>query len=393
MARTALISGAGVAGCCLAWWLARAGFEVTLLEQAPEPRKGGYVIDFWGDGYDIAERMGLLPALQQQATHITQFRVVDADNHRISGMDQSVFGRLAGHRYMSLPRSALARALYDAASGRVETLFGDSIQAMQDDGAGVAVMLGGSRRRFDLVFGADGLHSNVRRLVFGPEDGFESYLGYYAAAFTAYGYQPRSEGSYTAYGVPGRQIARIALSGGRTVFLLVFAQDKPLDIKHDDHAAHRALLRERFSGIGWESAAILERLDTCDDLYCDRVSQIVMPCWTRGRVALLGDACACPSLLAGQGSALAMVEAYVLAGELKAACDDFSAAFTAYQSQLQPFLTGKQAAARSFARDFVPSSHFGLWLRNMAMNLLGLPFLAELAFGGQLRDRYRLKDY
>lgn len=393
MARTALISGAGVAGCCLAWWLARAGFEVTLLEQAPEPRKGGYVIDFWGDGYDIAERMELLPALRRQATQITQFQVVDAENRKISGMDQTVFTRLAGSRYMSLPRSALARALYDAASDEVETLFGDSIQAMHDDGAGVAVTLGGSQRRFDLVFGADGLHSNVRGLAFGPEDNFESYLGYYAAAFTADGYQPRSEGSYIAYGVPGRQIARIALSEGRTVFLLVFSQDKPLDFLHGDTAAQTALLRERFNGIGWESDAILERLETCDDLYCDRVSQIAMPAWTRGRVALLGDACACPSLLAGQGSALAMVEAYVLAGELKGAGGDFARAFAAYQTQLQPFLAGKQAAARSFARDFVPSSRFALWLRNTAMNLLSLPFLAEIAFGGQLRDRYRLKDY
>lgn len=393
MAKTALIPGAGIAGCCLAWWLARDGYKVTLLEQAPEPRKGGYVIDFWGSGYDIAERMGLVPVLRQQATHITSLRIVDDHNRKISGMDQKMFNRLAGGRYMSLQRSALAHTLYDSVAADVETLFGQSIRAMREDGSGVAVTLGQDQRRFDLVFGADGLHSNVRHLVFGPESDFETYLGYYAAAFTAEGYQPRSEGSYTAFGVPGRQIARIALPDGRTVFLLVFAQDQPLDLPHGNVPAQKALLRERFEGIGWESTAILERLAICNDLYCDRVSQIIMPEWTKGRVALLGDACACPSLLAGEGSALAMAEAYVLAGELKAAGGDFARAFAAYEKQLMPVIERKQAAAHDFARSFVPTSHLSLWLRNLTLNLLALPFLAEFAFRGQFRDRYQLKAY
>ena len=182
-----LVSGAGVAGSCLAWWLDRYGYRVTLVEQAPEPRTGGYVIDFWGLGYDVAEKMGVLDELRRHDLKVQEFRIVNRVGRRISGFNQGAVQKLIKGRGMSLPRSALASALYEAVKDRVDVQFGNSVTSLDDSPRGVEVTFReGEPRTFDLVIGADGLHSAVRRLCFGEETRFERFLGYYVAAFTAH---------------------------------------------------------------------------------------------------------------------------------------------------------------------------------------------------------------
>ena len=394
MTKSVLICGAGIAGCCLGWWLARYDYDVTLVEQAKAPRQGGYVIDFWGLGYQVAERMGVLEVLKAEDLAIEQMRIVDHKGHRISGFNQAALGKLTGGRIMSLPRSALALALYEAVKDRVTVRLGDSIRHILQSESGVGVgFRSGDAARYDLVIGADGLHSTVRALAFGEDAESERFLGYYAAAFTAENYPHRDPNAYIMYGRPGRQIARITLKSDASVFLLLFSSEWAARAIPSDGVGQKGLLRQVFSGAGWESKEILDALEASTDLYFDRMSQIEMPNWCNGRVALLGDACACPSLLAGEGSSMAMAEAYTLAGELHACKGDYRKAFDAYQKHLQSFALRKQKAARGFASSFVPKTSLGLWLRNTSLRVISSLGLSEWAFRAQLNDPFKLPKY
>lgn len=383
-----------MAGACLAWWLEKYGYAVTLVEQAPEPRTGGYVIDFWGLGYDVAEKMGVLDELRRHDLEVQEFRIVDRGGRRVSGFNQGAVQELTKGRGISLPRSALASTLYDAVKDRVDVRFGSSVIGLEDGPRGVRVTIGDDApRTFDLVIGADGLHSAVRRICFGEDARFERFLGYYVAAFTAQGYPFRDPNAYVTHGEPGRQIWRITVDDDATVFMLVFADPDLRAAPMHDSSHQKELLTRLYSGGGWETDAMLHALQASTDLYFDRVSQIVMPSWTKGRVALIGDACACPSLLAGEGSAMAMAEAYTLAGELDVAQGDHASAFEMYERRLRPYVERKQKGARGFAASFVPRSAYGLWLRNAAINVANRLGLVRLLFRSQMNSGIRLPNY
>jgi 2-polyprenyl-6-methoxyphenol hydroxylase-like FAD-dependent oxidoreductase len=397
-----LISGAGIAGPTLAYWLAHHGFEPALLESAPALRTGGYVIDFWGAGFDIADRMGLLPEIRRKGYMVREVVAVNERGKRVSGFSVEVFSRITEGRYISLPRGDLAAAIFAKIDGRVETMFGDSVRSIEQTEAAVRVSFqSGTARDFDLVVGADGLHSRVRELVFGPESHFEKYLGYKVAAFEVPGYRPRDELTYVMYTEVGGQVSRFTMRGDRTMFLFIFADEDgavPADLK-----AQKARLRDRFGKSGWECPRILDALDSASDLYFDRVSQIRMnrpdhidphqEPWTRGRVTLAGDAAFCVSLLAGQGSALAMVAAYILAGELHRANGDYGKAFARYEDLMGPFVLAKQEAALGFAGAFAPKSKAGLFLRNQVFKLLAFDWVANIVAKRGLLDNIALPDY
>ncbi len=390
--QTVLISGAGIAGPTLAYWMKRAGFEPTLVDRAPMLRSGGYVIDFWGLGYDIAERMGLVPAMLRAGYRIREMCIVDAVGKRISGFGTKVFVELTGGRYVTISRSALSRLLFETLKGGTETIFGDEIVVLDERQDHVAVRLkSGGERRFDLVVGADGLHSAVRRLAFGPQDRFEKRLGYVVAAFEVRGYRPRNEDVYVTYNEPARLVGRVSLRDDKALILFVFADDG--DAPMHDLTAQKALLRAAFGGSGWECPRILAALDTASELYVDRVSQIRMPRWSRGRIALVGDAAYCVSLVAGQGAALAMTGAYVLAGELAKADGRHDEAFVNYERILRDFIGRKQRGAERFASAFAPKTRLGLWFRNMVIKAAAIPGVARLTFGRDIIDSLRLSDY
>ena len=241
-----LVVGAGVAGPTLAYWLLRTGHEPTLVERAPRLREGGYVVDFWGAGFDVAERMGIVPRLREEGYRFREAREVSSSGRRIAHLDpmRVIEGAAAG-RYVTVGRSDLARAICDAMDGAAETIFDDTVEALADDGERVLVRFAsGTEREFDLVVGADGLHSRVRDLAFGPEHEYERYLGVSVAAFDLDGYRPRDELVAVMHTEVGAQTLRLALRDGATMFCCMFRHDG--DVPVDDVPAQQALLRERY---------------------------------------------------------------------------------------------------------------------------------------------------
>ena len=279
--KTVLISGIGIGGPTLAFWLQAAGFEPTLIDYAPALRTGGYVVDFWGLGYDIAERMGLASDIERVGYHMQEMRIVNDRGTRVAGFGTRVFRELTGARFVTLGRSDLSRLLFEKIGRTTEVIFGDEIVSLQESADGIqAQFKGGSKRRFDVVVGADGLHSAVRRLAFGPEDLFEKHLGYVVAAFEVSGYRPRDDDVYVIYGEPGRMLGRFALHDDRTLFLFVFADDVVALPGLFDLSAQKAMLRERFGGGKWECPRILSELDRTQSVYFD---QSAKSRWKLGR--------------------------------------------------------------------------------------------------------------
>ena len=387
------ISGAGVAGPTLAYWLRRVDHEPTLIEFAPRLRTGGYLIDFWGLGYEVARRMGLEPVIHDLGYQVQSIRSVGANGLSRASLGVETFRRATDGRYTSLPRGDLAAAIYATVEHDVETIFGDSITAINEHVDGVSLSFAeGTTRDFDLLIGADGLHSNVRRLAFGSDSTAEHYMGCVVAAFMVNAYRPRDELVYVTHSTPGRSLGRFSLRDDRTLILFVARSDR-LQIP-DDAVGRKALLRSMLSDADWEGPAMLAGLDDVDDLYFDVVSQVRLDRWSRGRVALVGDAAACVSLLAGEGTGLAMTEAYVLAGELLCAKGDYRRAFEAYEARLRSFVDEKQRGASSFVSVFDTKTQLGIGFRNLAMRAMNaLPRAAETLVARSLTDNLVLPNY
>ena len=392
--RKILIVGSGIAGPTLAYWLQRYGFEPTLVERAPALRRGGYVVDFWGVGYDVAEKMGLLPTLKELSLGVDDIRLVNGRGERSGGFGGDVIRSALGDRYLSLLRSDLSRTIYDSLEGKVRTIFGDTVARLEQRDESVLIEFQRApAEEFDLVIGAGGLHSRVRNLVFGPDRLFEKYLGYYAASFATDDYPHQDPEAFVSFAAPGRQITRYTLRNGHTVFLFVFSSASKLDIGPHDVDTQKDILTREFGIDEWECPDILQRLKRASELYFDPVSQIKMETWSQERATLVGDSCSCPSLLAGQGSSLAMAGAYILAGELMRARGRHQIAFSNYERHFHPVMDEKQRAAEKFAGSFVPKTKAGIFVRNQVTRLMKLPFVANLTMGRLLKDPITLPSY
>lgn len=378
-----------MAGAALAHWLHRTGHSPMLIERAPAFRTGGYMIDFWGIGYQVSRKMGIESVIRGAGYDVESVRSLGSDGTTRAELRVDVFRRMVGDGFTSLPRGDLAAAIYRTVEDCVPTVFGDSITGIDQGPDGVRVTFEKSPADdFDLVIGADGLHSDVRALVFGPEERFEHYLGCKVAACVVDGYRGGTSDAYLTYSVPGRQIGQFTLRGNRTMFLFVFRDE------HDDGGrTPKEQLHNQFDGAGWQCRQILAAVDGVDDLFFDVVSQIRMNRWSDDRVLLIGDAAGCISLLGGEGTGLAITEAYALAGELARAGDDYHRAFDSYESLLRPFIEGKQAWAERMLGFFATRTRFGLWFRDVAMRAMNLGRPIAGLFAGSVRDNLDLPDY
>jgi 2-polyprenyl-6-methoxyphenol hydroxylase-like FAD-dependent oxidoreductase len=345
-------------------------------------------------GYDAMERMGLLPKLLELQHHSDELRMVNHRGRTRGGYPSSVLLKLANGRMATLARSDIAAATYGSLDGRVETLFGDSVSAINDDGRQVRVEFENSApREVDLVIGADGLHSRVRQLLFGPDANFEYPMDCHVGSFEVAGYRPRNGNAYVAHTAPGRYVARFPLRDDRMLFF-VLLRDEYLNGRTPTNVAERkAALTHALADIGWESAAILSAVERVDDIYFDSISQIRMDAWFTGKVALIGDAAACPSLIAGEGAGFALAQAYVLAGELHRHGGDTEAAMTQYQRRLKAVVARKQKHAESLAVSFVPRTAQGVRIRDYATLLMRLPVFPKILMGRYFRDETALPEY
>lgn len=367
MNRTVLISGASIAGPSLACWLTRYGFKVTVVEKASALRGGGYAIDIRGSALDAVDRMGLLPRLRTAHVGTQKLSFVDQHGALIGSVTPEALAGDPESEDLEVRRGDLAEILHAPVRDRAEFVFNDSIAALDDDGDRVHVTFdSGTSRDFDLVIGADGLHSRTRRLVFGPEEPFHRYLGYTFAIFSV----PNDFGlahEGVLWNVPGKAAALYAHEPDDRVFaLLAFTrQDPPFDAFRDP-AVQRDLVAATFPEPAWHLPRLVSAMREADDLFFDVVSQIRMPAWSRGRVALAGDAAHATSFQSGQGSSVALVGAYILAGEL-ASHDDHAHAFAAYEEKMRPFAERNQDLATAGGWAVTPSTQEMLDARNRVL--------------------------
>jgi 2-polyprenyl-6-methoxyphenol hydroxylase-like FAD-dependent oxidoreductase len=383
------INGIGIAGPTLAYWLRQYGHEPVLFEKADRLRTEGFVVDFWGLGYNVAERMDIIDALRAKATEMERLSFVDDAGREVAHLDTGKVREQWNGRFITVPRGVICEELFRAC-GDVRAEFGVHVVAIEEhDDSAEAILSDGRRERFDAIIGADGLHSEIRELAFGPAQDVERFLDTYVAVYRAPDYPHVDPTRYVAHSIPNRWAARIRRFDGVTVILLIFRAGL---LRHEPGPDEtKAALRQVYSGVGWEVPEMLAHLDD-GPVYFDRVSQIRMPGWSKGRVALVGDAAACPSLLAGEGTGLAMTEAYVLAGELHQAAGDVPLAFRRYHEKLGAFVAKEQNGATTFRSFFVPASPLGVVARNLITRLAALPGLTKVVAGRSV-PAFRLENY
>ena len=378
--RKALISGAGIAGATAAYWLAKAGFDVTVVDQAADGRSSGSPVDVRGAAVEVAERMGVMAQIREADTGVRDMIFVNSRGRVVSRVDMR--STWAEHGDVELSRGELATILREAVPDEVEFEFGNEVTALAQDADRVTVdFASGPPRRFDLVIGADGAHSGVRALAFGPEADYLQHLDIYVATLPLDG---ETGTDLVMYNMPGRAVA-IHPAGGHPGAAFMFRAPQLPQFDHRDLDQHKRLLTAAYSGAGWRVPELLERVRVADDLYFDSVSRVQVPTWSRGRIGLVGDAASCVSLF-GDGSSLAMIGAFTLADSLNG---DIPAGLRTYEERHRPQRAAKENSVAFATRLLIPATSAGIAVRNLAIRLMPLAVkIRETGGTSRLRGRF-----
>jgi 2-polyprenyl-6-methoxyphenol hydroxylase-like FAD-dependent oxidoreductase len=370
----AIVCGAGIAGLTVARELANAGWEITLLEASRGRREEGYMIDFFGPGFDAAEAIGLLPRLRELAYDIGKVNFVD-ETGRARSVDYDLVAAAQGGKFLSLMRPDLELALFDSMPDSVTTRFGAVVMGFGEDGAGVEVTTAdGQHERGDILIGADGIHSRIRQSLFGDEYQFLRQLGFHTFAYIFDDTElfDRLGSSWLLTDSLNRMMGLYGLRDGRVAAFGTHRVEPP-DVPIDT----RAEVRKAYAGLGELTDRALERCPEPSNLYYDQVAQVELPKWSSERVVLVGDACQAVSLLAGQGASLAVAGGKLLAEHIVAAGTS-GFGFSAYEAEWNPVVRSKQAAGRRAAASFVPTDRFALLVRRVAFRMLQWPITSRL---------------
>ncbi|MFE3024970.1 FAD-dependent monooxygenase [Nocardia tengchongensis] len=366
MGASVLISGAGVGGSTLAYWLERNGFDVTVVERAAGQRSSGNPVDVRGAALDVVERMGIRDDLKAAGTEVDRLTFVDAAGRRIGSMRTSG-GRDGGNRDIELARAELAAILLESAKARAEIHWGNSISGIEQDDSGVNVTFErAAPARFDYVVGADGLHSAVRRLVFGDEQGFVQHMGMYVATLPV----DRTFGGdreVVMYNAPGTSVS-VHPAGGKPLAAFIFRSPAVAGYDYRDTEQHKRLVIDAYRGRVGMFDELIDQVRTADDLYFDAVCRVSLPGWTKGRVTLLGDAGSSLSLF-GDGSSLAIAGAHTLAEELGRTPGDPDGALRRYEQRQRELVKPALRGFRVSSELLVPGSRVTIALRNAAVRV------------------------
>ena len=376
--RTILISGVGIAGPALAFWLHRLGARAILVERAKELRHGGQAVDIRGPGRLVMARMGIEPEVRAAWTGERGVQFVDRRNRAWASFAAETLNGEGPTSEFEILRGDLAQILYDKTARTCEYRFGETVRAMADEGARVQVTLaGGDTLAVDAVVGADGMHSNVRHLLFG-DGGHETFIGLYMAYFTI-PREPQDTAWARWFNAPGGRVASLRPDRHGTTRVLLSFLSEPRGYDRLRSTEQRALLDEVFADItAWEVPRILRQMHETTDLYFDGVGQVHLPQWHRGCIALLGDAAYCPSPITGMGTTLALVGAYVMAHELAKPERNIAAAFAAYEATMRPLVKRAQKLPPGAPRLMHPSSRSGIAALHAALAVAARPRVSRL---------------
>ncbi len=378
-----LVSGGGIAGNALALQLLRAGIRVTVVERATAPRPGGQAVDLRGPSREVAERMGLMPGIRKLQLHELGWKYLDERGNEYARMTAEMFGGEGPAAEIEIQRGDLNEVLLDLLreqGGQLDYRYGESIDKIVQDPEGVYVTFASGRsERFDVLVGADGVHSATRKLVFGPEERFATHLGGYMAFFTIPTPDDLEQGWLSGVGIPGAFFGiRPDRDPASSKAIITLRADADPAL-HRDVAAQQRFIHQRLADAGWKAPLILDAMSTATDFYFDELARIDMPALSAGRVTLLGDSGFCGSPMTGMGTAMAIVGAYVLAGELAASPADIPGALARYEEKITPFLDKAKELPGGGIQAMCPNSKLGIRLARISMRLMTSRAFSPLA--------------
>ncbi|MBL7479219.1 FAD-dependent monooxygenase [Legionella bononiensis] len=392
-----LISGASIAGPALAYWLQRYGFTVTVIEQSPQLRTGGYKVDTRGTCIDVLKSMGIYEQVKKFHVHTKSAIFVDDEGNTVMEMPATELG-MREKEDIELLRGDLSNLLYEASRDNCDYIFGDSIKSISQTGDEIEVQLvHGQPRTFDLLVGADGIHSNVRSLIFGDEQNFLYDLGHYYYGIYSVENYLNFANEEVFYSKNNKQI-NLSFTNKHDAFKVIYLfQDTQLMFNYRDVEQHKETLIKQYQNGKWETPALLKAMDSASDFYFDAVRQVRMQSWSKGRVVLVGDAAYSPALTSGQGSSIAIVGAYVLAGELFAAGGNYETAFRSYEQLMSNYVKLNQALGETVMQFILPknTSRISGWINKLKSWVLPKDYAIK-----KLRQQFlmasngiKLKDY